>query len=148
MCYVHKEIMIMNGVLSWLLIWHSVLTRRYTIWMDKAGLIFAVYKPHNITVRAHTYISVSLVVYGYSKRREPSELTFVYYTGNQTWNNRTSFHSVEGLDIRFTRNRRTLAILHTGNNYRAWAWWIFLQSKIFLRTTVIFMRLRMVHIIT
>jgi hypothetical protein len=45
----------MNGVLSCLRIWHSVLTRSYATWMDKAGLIFAVYNPTMLQrVRVHT----------------------------------------------------------------------------------------------
>jgi hypothetical protein len=45
----------MNGVLSCLLNWHSVSTRSYAIWMDKASLILAVYNPTMLQrVRMHT----------------------------------------------------------------------------------------------
>jgi len=66
--------------------------------------------PSLLRVNRHTHVSI--LVRGYGKSWEASKHTFVYYTVNRTWNNKTLLYKLEGLAARFVRSKPPPKILH------------------------------------
>jgi hypothetical protein len=89
----------------------NTLLQRDTLWINTARFTFNLYMlPSLLRVNQHT--DVSILVRGYGKSWEASKHTFVYYTVNRTWNNKTLLYTLEGLAARFVRSKPTPKILH------------------------------------
>lgn len=107
----------------------SAILQRDTLWINTAKVMFNLYMfPSLLRVNRHT--DVSILVRGYGKSWEASKHTFVYYTVNRTWNNKTLLYTLEGLAVRFVRSKPTPKIPHKHRHqHTAWGTSMLCSSK-------------------